>query len=60
MQYVIRNKEVLFAPGKDVFARFRTYQQYHSVMVGIFQLMAVCQEMIYGSVPHDAMMLTGL
>ncbi|KAF9148816.1 hypothetical protein BG015_009440 [Linnemannia schmuckeri] len=44
MQYVIRNKELLFAPGKDMFARFTTYPQCHSVMMEIFQLMAAIQD----------------
>ncbi|KAG0278164.1 hypothetical protein BGZ95_004554 [Linnemannia exigua] len=40
MAYVIRNKEKLFASGKDLFAQFRAHPQCHSVMMEIFQLMA--------------------
>ncbi|KAK3817010.1 MAG: hypothetical protein J3R72DRAFT_427383 [Linnemannia gamsii] len=35
MLYVIRNKEMLFGSGKDLFAQFRTYPHYHSVIVEI-------------------------
>ncbi|KAG0274183.1 hypothetical protein BGZ96_004442 [Linnemannia gamsii] len=40
MMYVVRNKEMLFASGKDLFEQFRTYPQCHSVMLEIFQHMA--------------------
>ncbi|KAF9124880.1 hypothetical protein BGW39_007839 [Mortierella sp. 14UC] len=41
IEYVIRNKVMLFAPGKDLFERYRGYPQCHSVMMEIFQLMAL-------------------
>ncbi|KAF9913249.1 hypothetical protein EC991_000011 [Linnemannia zychae] len=41
MEYVVMKKAELFAPGKDMFEKFRGYTQCHSVMMEIFQLMAL-------------------